>query len=86
MSRYDTARNGGHLSPSPIFEFDSIATTHGLENAISAVALEDRATKNVIDLIVKHGWEEDVDLVRGGNVSGCNQIRSSEDTARRLTW
>lgn len=68
------ARNGGHLSPSPILEFNSIATAHGLPDAIAAVALEDRVTKSILDMIVEQGWEEDVDLVRGGNVSGCNQI------------
>lgn len=62
-------RNGGHLTPSPSYQFKSIAEMASVEDAKKEVHLEDRATNWVLETCEAEGWEEDVDLVRGGCVS-----------------
>ncbi|KAM0751766.1 DAO-domain-containing protein [Meredithblackwellia eburnea MCA 4105] len=63
-----TGRNGGHLTPAPVYHFGSIAKLSSVDNARRSVMLEDRAAAWVIHTCKAEGWVEDVDLVQGGCV------------------
>ncbi|GAA6015189.1 hypothetical protein JCM10207_003636 [Rhodosporidiobolus poonsookiae] len=61
-----TGRNGGHLTAYPIAHFEALCREVGEEDAVRAVKLEDEAIRWVLETVKSKGWEEDVDLQKGG--------------------
>ncbi|KNE99769.1 hypothetical protein PSTG_07056 [Puccinia striiformis f. sp. tritici PST-78] len=63
-----TGRNGGHLTASAILGTKTRSKKFSTEEAIRAVKLEEKSVKDILDLVHKHNWKNQVDLVEGGNV------------------
>lgn len=63
-----TGRNGGHLVASAILGAKSISERFSASEAVRAVKLEEKSVEDLLQLIEKNHWAQDVDLVRGGNV------------------
>ncbi|KAL4065747.1 FAD dependent oxidoreductase [Scleroderma yunnanense] len=61
-------RNGGQLTPEYFFEFIEREERYGVDEAIRSSAVEAYTTSSLIDIIERHGWTEDVDLVNGGHI------------------
>lgn len=62
-------RNGGHLTPACFFKFSGREEKYGIDEAIRSSAVEAYTASSLVDIIERHGWSEEVDLVNGGNVS-----------------
>lgn len=62
-------RNGGHLTPACFFKFAGREEKYGIDEAIRSSAVEAYTASSLVDIIEKHDWSKEVDLVDGGNVS-----------------
>jgi hypothetical protein len=79
-NRKCAARNGGHLTASPLLAFATLESTFGTEEAKRCVALEQYSIDWIIEACEKEGWSDDVDLrVGGGNVRFVHFKLTSEE-------
>ncbi|GAA5902191.1 NAD(P)/FAD-dependent oxidoreductase [Sporobolomyces salmoneus] len=84
-----TARNGGHLTSSPLLSFATLEATFGREEAIRCIQLEKYSIDWIIETCRKEGWTEEVELrVGGGNLhlfdteEQAHHVRAQLDAAR----
>ncbi|GAA5941868.1 hypothetical protein JCM1841_004200 [Sporobolomyces salmonicolor] len=64
-----TARNGGHLTASPLLSYSSLLALYGPSDAQRAAALEQHSIDWVLKACEDGGWAEEVELrVGGGNL------------------
>ncbi|SCV74506.1 BQ2448_7535 [Microbotryum intermedium] len=63
-----TARNGGHLTALPLLHFTSLREAYGLAETLRMIEHERRSIALIVEMCKAQGWEQDVDLVKGGNV------------------
>ncbi|GAA5870517.1 hypothetical protein JCM1840_004789 [Sporobolomyces johnsonii] len=84
-----TARNGGHLTASPLASYLSLSALYGLSEAHRAAALEQHSIDWVIKTCEDEGWTEAVELrVGGGNLhlfehqEQADVVKASLDAAK----
>ncbi|KAL4066328.1 FAD dependent oxidoreductase, partial [Scleroderma yunnanense] len=75
-----TGRNGGHLTPISFFNFAGQEEQYGIEEAIRSSALETYTASSIVNVIERHGWSKEIDLVNGGHVS----LFFTQDEIKRL--
>ncbi|KAG6815243.1 hypothetical protein H0H93_010465, partial [Arthromyces matolae] len=65
----DFCRNGGHLTPVPFLHFKEKEELFGSEDAKRAYLLEKYTASEILNIIKKEHWEDDIDLVSSDHVS-----------------
>ncbi|GAA5964276.1 hypothetical protein JCM3765_002794 [Sporobolomyces pararoseus] len=78
-----TARNGGHLTASPLLSFAALEAEFGTEEAKKCVAIEQCSIDQIIETCQQEGWTEEVELrIGGGNLL----LLDSEDEVEHLRF